>query len=139
MGCYREVFLTHRNWAVSALSVSKSTKKRRYEWSGSDAPHRRAGARRTWARRRTTRTRRRAEGRKRARPDNEADEAGQVRRNLHNSLEKQGGQASERARPPALKAVSPEEHCQLTAKKKTAKAAASTCQRGCRQVGVPSE
>ena len=62
----------------------------------------RADARRAWARRRTTRAKRRAEGRERARPN----EAGQVRVNLHASLDQRGSQASERARPPVLKAVS---------------------------------
>ena len=68
--------------------------------------HRRADARRTWARRRTKRARRREEGLKRGRPDNEAEETGQVRVNLHESLDQQGSQANERARPPVLKAVS---------------------------------
>ena len=45
---------------------------------------------------------------KRARPNNEAEEAGQVRVNLHEGLDQQGGQANERARPPVLKAVSRE-------------------------------
>ena len=49
-----------------------------------------------------------AEGLKRARPDNEAEETGHVRVNLHESLDQQGSGANERAHPPVLKAVSGE-------------------------------
>ena len=37
---------------------------------------------------------------KRARPDNETEETGQVRVNLHESLDQQGSRANDRARPP---------------------------------------
>ena len=83
----------------SMLSQHQSQQKNHnYEWSDSDAPHRRADARRAWARRRTKRARRRAEGLKQPRPDNEAEDTVQVRVNLHESLDQQGSQANERAR-----------------------------------------
>ena len=66
------------------------------------APHWRADARRAWAPRRTARRTRSAEGRERACPNTEAGEAGQVRVNFHESLDQQGSQAGERARPPVL-------------------------------------
>ena len=85
-----------------SLTTSKSTKKknRHFEWVrlGRASP--------AWARRRTKRARRRAEGHKQARPDKEAEETGQVRVDLHESLDQQGSQDNERARPPVLKAVS---------------------------------
>ena len=100
-------FLTRRNWTGSnaLLQCQNQQENRHHEWSDSDAPHRRADARRAWGRRRTKRARRRAEGRKRARPENEAEETGQVRLNFLPSLDQQGSQANERACPP-LKAES---------------------------------
>ena len=80
----------------------KFNKKRHYEWSSADASHWRADARRAWARRRTTHARRRAEGRRRAGPNLEAEEAGQVHVNLHKNLDQPGGQISVRARVPVV-------------------------------------
>ena len=74
-----------------SVTPSKSTANRRYD---SDPSHRRADARRTWPQRRTKRARRRAEGVKRARPDNEAEETRQVRVNLHVCLDQQGSRAN---------------------------------------------
>ena len=80
-------------------------KHRHFEWSNSDAPHWRADTTRARARRCATRARR-VERRERARPNTAAGEAGQVCVNPHESMDQQGSQASERARPPVLKAVS---------------------------------
>ena len=85
-----DLFTTEKLDGVNALTQHQHS-----EWSSSDAPHWRADARRARARRRTARARKRAEGRGRAQPN----QAGQIYVNLHKSLNHQGSQASECARP----------------------------------------
>ena len=99
------IFPTEKLGGISAFAQRQIQQKSRFEWSSSDAPHWRADARRALARRRTTHVRRRAEGRRRAHPNLEAEEAGQVHVDLRKNLDQLGGQTSARSRPPVLKAV----------------------------------